>query len=71
MERLQREGVNQLYIIGGDGTHKGADAISREAVKRKMLLTVCCVPKTIDNDIAFIDKSFGFESAGNAVVGLF
>ena len=68
MERLQREGVNQLYIIGGDGTHKGANAISHEAVKRKMLLTVCCVPKTIDNDIAFIDKSFGFESAvGSAV----
>eukprot|EP00802_Teleaulax_amphioxeia_P007567 Tamp_07574.p1 GENE.Tamp_07574~~Tamp_07574.p1 ORF type:complete len:589 (+),score=66.00 Tamp_07574:242-1768(+) len=68
MQRLEKEGVNQLYIIGGDGTHKGANAISQEAVKRKMLLTVCCVPKTIDNDIAFIDKSFGFESAvGSAV----
>ena len=40
MERLKKEGVNQLYIIGGDGTHKGANAISQEAVKRKLALTV-------------------------------
>ena len=47
MARLEREGVTQLYIIGGDGTHKGANAISLEAVKRKMAMTVCCVPKTL------------------------
>ena len=40
IERLKKEGVNQLYIIGGDGTHKGANALSQEAVKRKLALTV-------------------------------
>eukprot|EP00277_Geminigera_cryophila_P010553 CAMPEP_0179411468 /NCGR_PEP_ID=MMETSP0799-20121207/3916_1 /TAXON_ID=46947 /ORGANISM="Geminigera cryophila, Strain CCMP2564" /LENGTH=462 /DNA_ID=CAMNT_0021183545 /DNA_START=1 /DNA_END=1386 /DNA_ORIENTATION=+ len=70
MERLIKEGVTQLYVIGGDGTHKGANAISQEAVKRKLAMTVCCVPKTIDNDIAFIDKSFGFESAVGTAVGV-
>ena len=63
MDRLTAEGINQVYVVGGDGTHKGANAISREAAKRKYPMTVCGVPKTIDNDVAFIDKSFGFETA--------
>jgi len=56
MDTLVSEGVNQVYVVGGDGTHKGANAISREAAKRKYAMTVCGVPKTIDNDVAFIDK---------------
>jgi 6-phosphofructokinase 1 len=70
MERLIMEGVTQLYVIGGDGTHKGANVISQEAVRRRLNMTVCCVPKTIDNDIAFIDKSFGFDTAVDKAVSL-
>ena len=69
-DRLIREGVTQLYIIGGDGTHKGANIISQEAVRRKLAMTVSCVPKTIDNDIAFIDKSFGFDTAVSTAVSV-
>jgi 6-phosphofructokinase 1 len=68
MDRLVAEKVDQLYVIGGDGTHRGADAISREAARRKMAMSVCCVPKTIDNDIAFIDQSFGFDTAVSEAV---
>ncbi|KAJ1481680.1 hypothetical protein T484DRAFT_1806588, partial [Baffinella frigidus] len=57
-----------VYVIGGDGTHKGANLISKEAARRKIPKTidndvprkipmaVCGVPKTIDNDVPFIDK---------------
>ena len=63
MEKLIEKGVNQVYVIGGDGTHKGANLISKEAARRKIPMSVCGVPKTIDNDVPFIDKSFGFDTA--------
>lgn len=56
-------GVNQLYIIGGDGTHRGAHAIYQEAAKRGIPMAVAAIPKTIDNDVDIIDRSFGFDSA--------
>ncbi len=56
-------GINQLYIIGGDGTHRGGERIGREARARGMKMSVACIPKTIDNDIGIIDKSFGFDTA--------
>lgn len=55
--------INQLYVIGGDGTHKGVDAIYQEIKKRKLKIAVCGLPKTIDNDLPYIDKSFGFDTA--------
>ncbi|CAD5174102.1 unnamed protein product [Musa acuminata subsp. malaccensis] len=48
-----------VYIIGGDGTQKGAAGIRRRGLK----LAVAGTPKTTDNDIAVIDKSFGFDTA--------
>lgn len=51
MQACMNRGINQLYIIGGDGTHRAADLIQHEARKRKIKMTVACVPKTIDNDI--------------------
>jgi hypothetical protein len=60
---IQRLGVGMLFVIGGDGTHKGALAISDEAKRRKLVLTVVGVPKTIDNDILILDKTFGFTTA--------
>nr|GLL39390.1 ATP-dependent 6-phosphofructokinase 4, chloroplastic-like [Ipomoea trifida] len=53
----------QVYIIGGDGTQKGAAAIFKEVTERGLKVAVAGIPKTIDNDIAVIDKSFGFDTA--------
>ncbi len=55
--------INILFTIGGDGTLKGALAIAREAQRRGYPLSVVGVPKTIDNDLSFIEKSFGFDTA--------
>ncbi len=55
--------INILFTIGGDGTLRGASAIASEIEKRGLKISVIGIPKTIDNDINFIDKSFGFETA--------
>jgi len=65
LDALIEHGVNQLYIIGGDGTHRGADKLDLAARKRGIKMTVAGVPKTIDNDIGIIDRSFGFDTAIN------
>jgi 6-phosphofructokinase 1 len=57
------KGINQLYFIGGDGTHRAANIIYQEARARKLKMTVVGIPKTIDNDIGIIDRSFGFDTA--------
>ncbi|CAI9091976.1 OLC1v1027100C1 [Oldenlandia corymbosa var. corymbosa] len=63
VDNIEDRGINQVYIIGGDGTHKGVAAIYEEVVKRGLQVAVVGIPKTIDNDIAVIDKSFGFDTA--------
>ncbi|CAD6342045.1 unnamed protein product [Miscanthus lutarioriparius] len=63
VDSIQDRGVNQVYIIGGDGTQKGAASIHEEVQRRGLKCAVVGVPKTIDNDIAVIDKSFGFDTA--------
>ncbi|GAV79484.1 PFK domain-containing protein, partial [Cephalotus follicularis] len=63
VDNIQDRGINQVYIIGGDGTQKGAALISKEVEKRRLQVVVAGIPKTIDNDIAVIDKSFGFDTA--------
>lgn len=60
---LMRMDINMLFCIGGDGTLRGAQAIAEEVKRRKLSISVIAIPKTIDNDISFIDKSFGFETA--------
>jgi 6-phosphofructokinase 1 len=60
---LERMSVSILFVIGGDGTMRGALAISQEISRRGLPIAVVGIPKTIDNDIPFIDQSFGFESA--------
>ncbi|KAJ3406862.1 hypothetical protein HDV05_005705 [Chytridiales sp. JEL 0842] len=56
-------GVDILFTIGGDGTQRGSQAIAQECLKRKLKISVVGIPKTIDNDIAFVEKCFGFETA--------
>ncbi|KAL6980920.1 ATP-dependent 6-phosphofructokinase 4, chloroplastic [Sarracenia purpurea var. burkii] len=63
VDNIQDRRINQVYIIGGDGTQKGAAAIYKEVEKRGLQVVVAGIPKTIDNDIAVIDKSFGFDTA--------
>lgn len=63
VDTLERENINILITIGGDGTLKGAAAISEEIGKRDLKIAVVGVPKTIDNDLSFIDTSFGFDTA--------
>ncbi|MFC1565079.1 ATP-dependent 6-phosphofructokinase [candidate division KSB1 bacterium] len=60
---LDSEGIDILFCIGGDGTLKGAHAIAEEISKRKYNISVIGIPKTIDNDIKFVWKTFGFSTA--------
>jgi 6-phosphofructokinase 1 len=60
---LQRLGINVLFTIGGDGTLKGAHLIHKEAERRGYPLAVIGIPKTIDNDIPFVWRSFGYFTA--------
>ncbi|GJP41045.1 hypothetical protein CLOM_g690 [Closterium sp. NIES-68] len=60
---LEDRGINQIYVIGGDGTQRGAEKIHEEIAARGLKVTVAGIPKTIDNDLALIDKSFGFDTA--------
>ncbi|MBN2736680.1 MAG: ATP-dependent 6-phosphofructokinase [Spirochaetales bacterium] len=55
--------IDILFTIGGDGTQKGAFAIFQEIQKRNLPISIIGVPKTIDNDIAFVEKTFGLETA--------
>jgi len=55
--------INILFVIGGDGTLRGAQDIVREVTERGLKISVIGIPKTIDNDLEFMDKSFGFETA--------
>jgi 6-phosphofructokinase 1 len=65
---LERMGISVLFVIGGDGTVRGAMTIVSEVERRKLAIGVVGIPKTIDNDIHFIDRSFGFETAFSSAV---
>ncbi|BDA80904.1 ATP-dependent 6-phosphofructokinase [Leptospira kobayashii] len=61
-------GVKMLFCIGGDGTLRGAQAIQDEVKKRKEEIAVIGIPKTIDNDINYVQKTFGFSTAFSKAV---
>lgn len=66
VDTLEIMNVNILFCIGGDGTQRGAHAIHQEIKKRNLKISIAGIPKTIDNDISFLEKSFGFETAFTA-----
>jgi len=68
VDGLEYYGVNLLFTIGGDGTIKGSIAIEEEIARRGLAISVVNVPKTIDNDIPFTSKSFGFQTAFSEAV---
>jgi 6-phosphofructokinase 1 len=60
---LFNNGFNILLTVGGDGTQRGAAAIVDEIERRRANIAVVGIPKTIDNDIPFVNPSFGFATA--------
>ncbi|MFP4178152.1 MAG: ATP-dependent 6-phosphofructokinase, partial [Acholeplasmataceae bacterium] len=62
VDNLKKRGIEALITIGGDGTYKGANALSRMGVK------TIALPGTIDNDIAGTDYTIGFHSAVETIV---
>jgi len=63
VDTLAERKISILFAIGGDGTLRGARAIANEIGRRGLKIAVIGIPKTIDNDIAFVQQSFGFETA--------
>ncbi len=63
VDGIEQMNINVVFLIGGDGTQKGSLAIAKEIAKRKLKISVIGIPKTIDNDLSFIQKSFGFDTA--------
>lgn len=70
VDALVENEIDLLFTIGGDGTLKGANAIGEEIEKRGLDISVIGIPKTIDNDINLIDKSFGYETAYHVASGI-
>ena len=60
---LQEKGINLLFCLGGDGTQRGTHAIAMEARRRGAKIAVVGIPKTIDNDLPFVWRSFGYGTA--------
>ena len=63
VDTLERMHIGILFTIGGDGTLRGAHAIAEEVKKRGLKISVVGIPKTIDNDISYVQTSFGFQTA--------
>jgi 6-phosphofructokinase 1 len=63
VDYLVRLNINILFCIGGDGTIRAAEKIIAEVTRRNLKIAIVCIPKTIDNDLNLIQKSFGFDTA--------
>jgi len=66
VDTLEKMGVELLFVIGGDGTLRGAHDLNTAIRKRGLKISVIGIPKTIDNDICGIEQSFGFSTAVEA-----
>lgn len=63
VNRLEALGVDILFVIGGDGSQRGATDLYEECQSRGNGISIIGVPKTIDNDLMFMDRSFGYQTA--------
>jgi len=68
VDSLVKLGINILFVVGGDGSMRGALAIAEEIKKRSLKITVIGIPKTIDNDFRYMDQSFGYATAASKAV---
>ena len=60
---LEQRGINILFAVGGDGTQRGAHGIAEEVQRRKLKISVIGIPKTIDDDVQYVNRSFGYFTA--------
>ena len=63
VETLRERGINMLFTLGGDGTQRGAMALGEEAKKQGYQVSIVGIPKTIDNDIPYVYRTFGYLTA--------
>jgi 6-phosphofructokinase 1 len=63
VDNLIKQGINILFTIGGDGTQKGGFEFFKEAQQRSYPLAVVGIPKTIDNDVSFVSRTFGYQTS--------
>ncbi len=63
VDYLERLKVNILFCVGGDGTMRAAEKLTSEITARHLKIAIIGIPKTIDNDLNLIEKSFGFDTA--------
>ena len=63
VDAMERLNISLLFTIGGDGTLRASNKICTEVRKRGLKTAVVAIPKTIDNDIAYVARTFGFDSA--------
>ncbi len=63
VDAIESLNINMFFVVGGDGTQRGALEIAEEIEKRNLKVAVIGIPKTVDNDLVFIQRSFGFETA--------
>lgn len=66
VDALERLNIGILFTIGGDGTLRAGQKIAAEVALRGLKTAVIGIPKTIDNDISFVAKTFGFDTAVEA-----
>ncbi len=63
VDSLERMSIGLLFMIGGDGTLKAATRVADAILERGLKICVIGIPKTIDNDIFMVSRSFGFDTA--------
>ena len=63
VRKIDLWGVDMLFVVGGNGGHAGAEALRKSLEENDVTCSVVCVPKSIDNDIMLVDKTFGFDTA--------
>jgi 6-phosphofructokinase 1 len=68
VDAMEQLNLSMLFCVGGDGTQRGAQRIAEEIARRGNRMAVVGIPKTIDNDLSFVERSFGFETAVSRAV---
>ena len=62
-DNLEKQGISQLYLIGGCHSTHHLNECHNVIKRRKLKIQIIGIPSSIDNDIPFVDRSFGFETA--------
>jgi 6-phosphofructokinase 1 len=68
VEFLIAQNIDILFTVGGDGTQRGGNALFEAARARGHALSVVGIPKTIDNDVRYVSRTFGYGTAVDEAV---